>query len=271
MSDRTEPAFTIRTANDAEPEQTLLVAHGIYGRGRNWQSIARRLVKLRPDWAVALVDLRGHGDSTELDGPDTFEQCGTDLAGLVESIAPPVRALLGHSFGGKVALAMLRHEPETLRWAWVVDVSPGPREKSGMPWRVLTLLRDYPGPFESRQDTVSSLIQEGLSRPVAMWLATNLESGEDGWRWTIDPDVMEKLLTGYAEADLWSVMESPPEGVSIGVVRAERDSLIPDEDVDRMKEAVAVFKTLPGGHWLHAEQPEPLVELLAETLPGDGG
>ena len=50
-------------AKDAEPKMWLLMLHGIYGSGRNWGTIARRLVEARPEWGVLLVDLRNLLDS----------------------------------------------------------------------------------------------------------------------------------------------------------------------------------------------------------------
>ena len=61
------------TAAGGNPERWLLVLHGIYGSGRNWGSIARRLVDARPEWGVLLVDLRLHGGSTSgFEGPHTL-------------------------------------------------------------------------------------------------------------------------------------------------------------------------------------------------------
>src|SRR6201999_468457 len=50
---------------EATPSRWLLVLHGIFGSGRNWGSIARRLVEARPEWGAVLVDLRLHGQSRE--------------------------------------------------------------------------------------------------------------------------------------------------------------------------------------------------------------
>lgn len=44
------------------PERTLIVLHGIFGHGRKWKSVAARLVRDRPDWAVALVESFGGTD-----------------------------------------------------------------------------------------------------------------------------------------------------------------------------------------------------------------
>ncbi|MFN3294134.1 MAG: alpha/beta fold hydrolase, partial [Gemmobacter sp.] len=38
----------------------VLIVHGLFGSGRNWGAIARRLAASRP---VIAVDMRNHGDS----------------------------------------------------------------------------------------------------------------------------------------------------------------------------------------------------------------
>src|SRR5215217_5600958 len=74
------------TAKDAEPGMWLLMLHGIYGSGRNWGTIARRLVEARPEWGVLLVDLRNHGQSHGFAGPHTLAASAADVDRLVESL-----------------------------------------------------------------------------------------------------------------------------------------------------------------------------------------
>jgi esterase len=52
---------TIRHPASATAETpALVIAHGLYGSGRNWGVIARRLADRRD---VVAVDMRNHGDS----------------------------------------------------------------------------------------------------------------------------------------------------------------------------------------------------------------
>jgi esterase len=44
----------------ASEAPTLVIAHGLYGSGRNWGVIARRLADHRE---VVAVDMRNHGES----------------------------------------------------------------------------------------------------------------------------------------------------------------------------------------------------------------
>src|SRR5512140_1638579 len=94
----------VLTAAEAAPGRWLYVLHGIFGAGRNWASIARRLVRERPDWGAVLVDLREHGRSTGFGGPHTVAAAAGDLRRLVETTGLAATGVLGHSFGGKVAL-----------------------------------------------------------------------------------------------------------------------------------------------------------------------
>src|SRR5262245_24206057 len=116
------------------PERWMLFLHGILGRGVNWRSFARNYVARRAGWGAVLVDLRDHGDSQDLPGPRTVAAAGDDLVALAESIVAEhggrVSGVLGHSFGGKVAIvgaSRLRAAGEGVDELWIIDAPPGPR------------------------------------------------------------------------------------------------------------------------------------------------
>lgn len=255
------------TADQTEPGQWLAVLHGIYGAGRNWGSVARSLVDERPGWGAVLVDLREHGDSVGFEPPHTVERTASDLDGL--DVAP-VRAVLGHSFGGKIALIRGR-EDAVVEQVWVVDSTPEAREPEGSAWQMLQVLRALPDRFDDRDAAVEALAGEGVDRPVALWMTTNLERGDDGFRWRIDLDDMEALLTDFFETDLWDVVESPREGLEVHFIRATRSPVLDAGVLGRIRDAGArtgrVFvHDVVGGHWLNADNPEALVDLIAPRL-----
>ena len=51
---------TMPTDAESEAAPPLVIAHGLFGSGRNWGVIARRLADIRDVWAV---DMRNHGES----------------------------------------------------------------------------------------------------------------------------------------------------------------------------------------------------------------
>ncbi len=262
------------TAAGAEPRHWLLVLHGIYGAGRNWASVARRFVRECPAWGGRLVDLREHGASQGFPPPHTVAAAAADVVAWVRGEGRPATAVLGHSFGGKVALLAARQGLPGLQQVWVVDSTPGVREPAGSAWAMLGVLRRNAGPFGSRDEAVDALVGEGLALPVARWMATNLESDDGSYRWRIDPDAMEALLRSFFAEDAWDVVESPPEGVAIHVVKAEASSVLDEEQCARVEAAGRAtggrvrLHRVAGGHWLNADNPDALQALLVRWLGG---
>ena len=249
----------------------LWFLHGIFGAGRNWRTVARRTVEARPGWAGVLVDLRLHGGSRDFPPPHSLAACARDLERLAGQRGIGPVGILGHSFGGKVALQFLSARPAGLRQAWIVDSPPGARPPGGSAVRMLETVRRRPGPFRTRWDGVAALEDAGFSTPVPRWMATNLERREDGWRWAFDPDEMEALLEDFFRTDLWDVVEDPPKGVSLHFVKAEGSGALDGEACRRIERAGATGRVhlhrLPGGHWLNVDDPDGLVELLTRRLP----
>jgi pimeloyl-ACP methyl ester carboxylesterase len=252
---------------------TLYILHGFLGSGRNWASFARSLIDLRSDWRAVLVDLRLHGSSGDVAGPHTVAAAADDLVGLVEAGSPGgPTAVLGHSFGGKVALmATVRLVPVPVQ-TWVIDSTPAAGGEAGVAGRMLARLGDSPPSFSDRDQAVGWITGGGFDEATARWMATNLERSDYGWSWRLDLKGLRELLTDFAVTDLWRIVESPPPDASIHVVGATRGSILASEDAERIRGLAArgepvVFHELEGGHWLHTDNPAGLLELIADRLP----
>ena len=265
------------------PRSWLLVLHGFFGAGRNWATVARRLTAARPDWGVVLADLRLHGASQGFAPPHTLASCADDLVALGDALDLPLRAVLGHSFGGKVALTYLGRRPDGLRQIWIIDADPsalttplatGPlaRPPQVGAWEMLQAVKVLPPVFRTRDDLVADLERSGSDRRTADWMATNLERTREGYRWRLDFTALEALLRDFFRADLWGVVERLPPDVDLHVVRATESDVIPEASVLRL-EAIGqatgrVFvDRIRGGHWLNADNPDALAVLLAARLP----
>lgn len=256
----------------------IVFTHGIYGAGRNWNGVARRVIEQRQGWGAAMVDLREHGGSIGHPGPHTIEAAAGDLVELLGELDAPAGAVAGHSFGGKVALMLVRllggGEPFQV---WIIDSTPSARpEPSGSAWDMLGTLRATPGPFATRAEAVAALEEQGVPTPTAQWVSTNLERLDDGtYDWRIDLDVMEELLHSFFETDLWDVVEDPPEGVELHFIKATESSVLDDEAVRRIEAAGratggrVTLHEVAGGHWLNADNPDGVVRTMVEPRAED--
>lgn len=255
------------------PRRDLYMLHGIYGRGRNWAALARRLAALRDDWRMVLVDLRGHGESPAFSEPHTVNHAARDVARLAQALGRHVDVVLGHSFGGKVALAYASVAPPGLEQVWLIDSTPAPKIPDGSAWRMLGLARAAPGPFATRRDAAHALELGGIAPAVAAWMASNVAWRDGTYHWRLDFDLMESLLHDFFRLDYWHVLESPPPGLTVHVVRASESSLLGEEACRRIERAgrdngQVHLHHVRGGHWIHTDNPEAVTALLAKELPG---
>ena len=112
MSSTAVPGLAVtRLAAGEITSLDLVMLHGIYGRGRNWQAVARAVVAARPDVACWLVDLPHHGASGPGRHGDTVHGLAQDVLDWAGVAGVKPRVVLGHSYGGKVALAMAARLP----------------------------------------------------------------------------------------------------------------------------------------------------------------
>ncbi len=261
-------AFEEIVASGGAAAKTFGFLHGILGRGANWRSVARRFVQACPDHRALLVDLRHHGDSTGVPGPNTLETAATDLGKLPRRFD----GLLGHSFGGKVALRYAASQP--VEELWLVDSNPGPRldrRGSEVVGLVLTALRSVPHVVSRREDFVRALLAQGLRDGVARWLAMSLRREGEAFCYGVDLDAIDALLDSYFAADLWPVLERIEAQVHIVV--ATRSEVFGAGDHRRARQIAArrsnVFvHEVDAGHWIHVEAPGRLLELLASCRGG---
>lgn len=267
------PSHTIVKASpDAKPERFLFFLHGILGQGNNWRSIARQLVKARPEWGAVLVDLRAHGDSRHLPPPDSLESAAEDVARLARTM--PLGGVLGHSFGGKVAVAML--EKVSVPKLFVVDSQPGPRpDRRGSEgtMKVVKMLSELPERFDSRDAFMEHVHAQGYGKTMAQWLALSLDRVEGGYRFGLDTDRIHALLDDYFERDLLPLLDPPPPGTVAHLIIAGRSTVWSEEERERARaiaarhpDAVHVHVLEDADHWVHVDDPEGLLAILKEAL-----
>jgi pimeloyl-ACP methyl ester carboxylesterase len=253
---------------------TLYILHGILGSGGNWSSFASRLVERRPDWLVVLVDLRLHGDSRIADPPHDLAACARDLAELRDSLdfSTSRTAVLGHSFGGKVALEATRTLTPAPAQTWVIDSTPAPTSGEGSTRKMLQMLAESPETFGDREEAVAWVAAGGFDEATARWMAMNLRRNGGRWSWDLDVSGLQDLLGSFGSSDLWSIVEADVPDTDIRFVQASSGSILTDSDAERIKRNQTRHRAprltvLSGGHWLHIDNPEGMLELLAADLP----
>ncbi len=269
--------FALVVPEDRPDGRLALVLHGILGSHKNWRTFARGLADQLPGWRFALVDLRNHGASHGAPGPHTVAACADDLERLADQLGAPVQAVIGHSFGGKVALEFAGRRPPGLRTAFILDASPerhevlpeGDHEVQA----VLAALRAVPMPLARRNDVLAHLAAAGLPVAIQRWMTTNLRPEDGGYVWTFDLDGATEMLHDYFGSDQWGPLRSTdPSAPAVHLVRAGRSDRWSPQVLDALDAlppgARGAVHVLPdAGHWVHVDDPVGLTDLIVAAFP----
>ncbi len=113
-------------AAEGEQHPPLLIAHGLFGSARNFNTLGRKLATTR---RVVMVDMRNHG-AAPWDPDNSYPALAADLADAVQRLCGGKAVVLGHSMGGKAAMTLALSRPELLAGLIVADIAPVPHEHS---------------------------------------------------------------------------------------------------------------------------------------------
>lgn len=79
----------------------VLCVHGMTSSRRSWERLATHL---EDRFRVFAYDQRGHGDSTASNGPMTLARGIRDADEVAATLGEPIDLLIGHSWGGAIAI-----------------------------------------------------------------------------------------------------------------------------------------------------------------------
>lgn len=263
------------TAKDSSPTRWIVFLHGILGSGANWRGFAQKLVASRPDWGALLVDLRLHGESRGFAPPHTIEAAARDVVEVARGRGE-VRAVLGHSFGGKVGIEIARQlegAGGALEHLFVIDSTPSarPDHRGSESVRVIVdILTELPESFADRGAFTSWVEGRGVTRPTAMWLAMNVRPvpGTDRFAFPLDLASIRAMLDDFFARDLWRVLERPPAGMETHFVVGGASEVVDEADLDRARRCPQLtIDVIPdAGHWVHVDAPARLLQIVLDRL-----
>jgi pimeloyl-ACP methyl ester carboxylesterase len=262
----------------------LLLIHGGFDFAATFDVFAPKLAAL--GWRVVSWDQRGHGDSdhTELYG---LEADLRDALSVIDAVADGPVPVVGHSKGGMMSLQIAAAQPWRFSHIVNLDGVPCKRRAPDIAEHDRTTLmaadieawldhRRHAALAVRRADTLTGLAhRRGRINPrlAPEWLAYLVTRGArrdaDGWRWKLDPSMRfggfgpwrpewtMACLPGIS-VPLCAVLVSETEEMGWGTQPEEISAWMPPEGRIEYVEG--------SGHFVHIEQPDAMVELVADVV-----
>jgi pimeloyl-ACP methyl ester carboxylesterase len=243
----------------------LVVLHGLFGSSGNWRGIARELAATH---SVHSVDLRNHGASPWADSMDYVEMAD-DVRELIERLDLGRPVVMGHSMGGKTAMALALRHPERVARLIVVDIAPVCYADTLTPFVEAMRSADVVA-AASRAEVQRRLQQAVPDHGVVPFLMQNLVTRNDHFDWRLNLlgiSAAMPRLCGFPSA-LSGLRFSGPVTVFAG----ERSDYVAQRDGASFRPMftdVGVEVIDNAGHWVHADQPKAFVAAVQRVLQDD--
>ncbi|KWX21305.1 alpha/beta hydrolase [Mycolicibacterium wolinskyi] len=189
----------------------VLLVHGLTGHGRRWKTLATRHLA---EFSIVAPDLIGHGQSSWA-APWTLDANVAALSGLLDG--PTL--VVGHSFGGAVALNLAAAHPDLVSGLVLLDPAV---ELDGEWMRDIAdnmmASPDYPDRGEARDEKVNGSWGEVEPAELERELDEHLVELPGGrWGWRISIPAMMAYWNELARP-----VALPRKGTPTALVRATR-------------------------------------------------
>ena len=239
----------------------LVFLHYFGGSGRTWQPVMDALAAA--GWHCLAPDLRGFGESPA-PGEDwthyTVDTIADDIRGLIDRLRLERFIVVGHSMGGKVALALAARRPAGLAGLALISPSPPTPEPMEEAERA-RLLAGY-GDASAMKETLRKITARPLSEPLLdATVSDNLRASASAWRAWLERGSKEDISA-----------RMPQIAVPIRVAVGARDQAITGELVTReilarVNVPEAPLQSVPDvGHLLPLEAPSDAVRFLLDAF-----
>ncbi|KAG2101129.1 alpha beta-hydrolase [Suillus cothurnatus] len=256
-------------ADGNRSHRPLLILHGFFGSKRNWQSLSKAFMRdlSRP---VYTLDLRNHGSSPHV-RPMTYSHMAADILSFCQKHSLRDISLMGHSMGGKVAMALALHPelPSNLLADLIVsDIAPVRAKVSRdtvQHIRAMEIIQA--GNISTRKEADEIMSEHEQDPSVRSFLLTNLEVNKaTPVKFKIPVDILKE-----GRAEIESFPYAPGERSWDGrtlIIKGKKSKYINRHNIPLIDQFFPQnqLKELDTGHWVHAELPHEYRKLVINFI-----
>ena len=240
----------------------FIILHGFLGMGDNWKTHAKNLSE--KEYCVHLVDQRNHGRSFWSDKFD-YDVMVNDLLQYLNHHGINQCVVLGHSMGGKTAMAFALNYPDRVQKLIIADIAPkyyAPHHQKILAG-LSTLNLEEVSSRKAAAEHLKNFIPEAGTRQFLLKNLYWVSEGKLGLRINV------AVLKNAAEAVGAAIQSQKQYHQPTLFLYGENSNYInPMTDTEILKyfPKAEIIEIEGAGHWLHAEKPLLFFKTLTQWL-----
>ncbi len=243
-------------AGDGKP---VVFLHGLFGAARNFGGIQRALA---PNFHVIALDMRNHGDSPHA-ADMRYPTLAADVHETLQALNIPHAAIIGHSMGGKAAMALALGQPNQVARLLVSDIAPVIYQHGNTIFT--TAMQAVPlVPALTRRQADAVLAQTIPDQTLRPFLLQNLRFGTHP-HWRIG---LNEIAAAIPDLEGWIDRPGAYQGPSLFVTGANSHYVLSEHRPGiRARFPNARFVAIKNaGHWVHADNPAGFLAVVEAFL-----
>jgi len=249
----------LQTAQQSNNFTPIVLLHGLFGSLDNLGILARDLGR---ENTLLQIDLRNHGLSPRSDEMN-YPAMAEDVIDTLDAYQIERAIIIGHSMGGKVAMALSALAPERIEKLVVIDMAPVAYRVRRHDDIFKALHAVSEAGVTSRQQAGEIMRKTLSDEGVIQFLLKSFSQGE----WKFNLPVLEAQ---YATILGWQPQAPWPHPILF--IRGGNSSYIDEQYrdtlLDQFPQAQA-YVIAGAGHWVHAEKPDAVLRAIHRFLNRD--
>jgi len=228
----------------------IVLLHGLFGKQDNLGLLKQAL---QSQHRIISVDLRNHGASM-WHADMNYQVMSDDILNLLTELNINTAHLLGHSMGGKVAMALALQAPEKVASLVVADIAPVTYTAQRHEAVFLALNAVNEAAVTSRKEA-DVIMSSYLTDPAVRQFLLKSFSSESPGHWQFNLHALEQHYNAIMG---WPFSaQQRYTGPVLFIKGGASDYLLAEHQPTILQHfPQSTARVMPGcGHWLHAEKP----------------
>lgn len=246
---------------DSQLQQPVVVLiHGLFGNLDNL-GVARKY--LNQTYPVLSVDLRNHGQSPWSDEMN-YAAMSQDIITLMNDLSIDHAHFIGHSMGGKTAMAVALAAPERVLSLTVADIAPVQYQENRHQAVITALQSVLDAQIPTRREADQKMAEFISETGVRQFLLKSfIPHSTRTWQFNV-----EVIANCYADIMDWPFDTESYSGKTLFIKGSLSDYLLAEHQSAIQKHFPAAKAHIMHGcgHWVHAEKPELFHQILHKFL-----